>query len=511
MNTPPRVPAETGELSRACRFCLAALNFAKGPLLKLVFAYLLLLGVSAFLGQWTPEFLQGRTMWHFYLARMVIPMIMLGVFAAFIRLFPASLLLAASLLFIGTISAIKRDSTGEPFQVSDLFLAGQSTHLLGYVSWDRWLMGALIIPAALYAAVSLRFRRWSIPLFAVCVGLLSTYRFESVVQFMHVNDYWLGIQDLPFNQAASERMNGIGTHLYFSSAGLRLHNFTDDEVKTAMNALDGDPPTIVSRSEPPPDVFIILGEAWWRDPSDPHSPIDTLTAAGFAEAKGISPVYGGNTPNSEFEVLTGIPIHSMKSGIIPYQHYVQYFSQASRALPRMMTELGYTSRAYHNFDPRFWLRDKVYPLLGFASFDSQNDMKLTVQPNGWPLDAGLYADVLSKLSDDKPQFDFLVTVQTHGPFVPDAQGDMLNGEENPGMSDYHNRLAGATQALADFDQALKKRGKPYVLIVFGDHLPGIREHQTKIGIKTDDDPRLHQIPVLISSNSEDINAIRDFD
>jgi hypothetical protein len=134
----------------------ASLSFLKGPFWKLVFAYLVLFAITAYLGRWTPDFLVGRSLWHFTISRMVIPFVMLGVFAAFIRVVPAALMLGASLLFIGTISAIKREATGEPFQVSDLFLAGQSTHLLGYVGWDKWLVGATILPASFYAFSALR-------------------------------------------------------------------------------------------------------------------------------------------------------------------------------------------------------------------------------------------------------------------------------------------------------------------------------------------------------------------
>ena len=70
---------------------------------------------------------------------MVVAVVMLGVFASFIRLVPAALLLASMLLTVGTISAIKRTSTGEPFQVSDLFLTGQTPALFGYVQWYHWL------------------------------------------------------------------------------------------------------------------------------------------------------------------------------------------------------------------------------------------------------------------------------------------------------------------------------------------------------------------------------------
>lgn len=484
------------------------MQFVRHDLWKFVFAYVLLLGVMAFLGRWTPEFLQGRDLWHFMFSRMVVAAVMLGVLAAFVRLVPAALLLAATLLVIGTISAIKREATGEPFQVSDLFLTEHTTSLLGYVSWTDWLIAACIVPALALALRNLRFRLWSLPLAALCVGLLSTYRIEAVADWIHDNSYWIGVENLTFSQADSERMNGLATHLYFSTAGLRLKTYTDSEVQAALQALDpADLPTV--RSTTAPDIFIVLGEAWWRDPSDEHSPLDKLVQAGFVEGTAVSPVYGGTTPNAEFEVLTSVPAKSFRSGIIPYQHYLQYFTDEMRSLPRLLGSLGYVSHAYHNFKPRFWLRDQVYPHFGFSTFDSMEDMQIKMQDNGWPEDAALYTKVSERLDAAQPQFHFIVTVQTHGPYRENKEKDVVGADAHPGITDYRTRLGGAVDALTAFDAQLKARGKPYVLFVFGDHLPGTRLHQWKMGWKSPTDPHLHQVPFLVSSNSDNAGALRD--
>lgn len=492
------LPAETTAAAETRHWTRTAARIV----LDLAIAYLLLLAVHAFLGQWTPDYLQGRDLWHFYFSRMVVPMIMLAFFFSFARLVPSALMLVAVLLFVGTISAIKKDSTGEPFQVSDLFLGGQSVHLLHYVTWDRWAMGALIIPASLLYLKSFRFRFWSIPLAVLCVGALSTYRIEAVSKWIHDHAWQIGIENLTFSQAESERMNGLATHLYFSMAGLRLHTYTLLEVKQALDAMGQPQPAPAVAAGPKPDVYVILGEAWWRDPSDQASPLDQLKTAGFAESQAVSPVYGGTTPNSEFEVLTGIPVRNFPDGIIPYQHYVSYVTDHARALPRIMSERGYEATAYHNFTRRFWLRDQMYPKLGFGRFVSMEDMALTIQPNDWPTDEGLYKSVLGNIKDGRPQFHFIVTVQTHGPYDKHD----VDAENHYGVDDYRSRLDGAAKSLASFKQELDKKGRPYVLVLFGDHLPGLRKHQKSIGIVDEGDPRLHQVPVLVASNARDTSA-----
>lgn len=472
------------------------LKAGAGLLLRLLLVYVLLLAVHAWLGNWTPAYLEGRSLWHFWFSRMLVPMAMLGLFAAAARLIPAGAMLGAALLFFGTLSAIKREATGEPFQVSDLFLTGQSMHLLHYVAWHHWLIGAAIIPAGIFYFRNLRLRWWSIPMAALFLILLSSYRSEAVAKWIHDNSWWIGVENLTFSQAESERMNGFGTHLYFSTAGLRLKTYSEAEVRQALDALNAPPPATAAMG-PPPDIYLVLGEAWWRDPADQNSPLNQLAAAGFAETSVVSPVYGGTTPNVEFEALTGIPVRSFRGGIIPYQHYVQYFTDKARSLPRLLTENGYTASAYHNFTRRFWLRDQVYPRLGFGSFASMEEMTLVIQANDWPTDEGLYRFVRDKADDGKPQFHFIVTVETHGPYAKTEN----DAEGHPGVHDYRTRLGNAVESLARFKRALDARGRPYVLVAFGDHLPGLRLHQWKNGMKSEADPRLHQVPLLVAGNT----------
>jgi hypothetical protein len=469
--------------------------------LQLLLVYAILLAVHAWLGRWSPDYLAGRDLWHFWFTRMVVPMVMLGVFASAARLIPAGIMLAAALLFIGTLSAIKRESIGEPFQVSDIFLAGQSVHLLHYVEWHQWLLGAAVIPASAYYAASLRLRWWSLPMALLFIGLLATYRIEWVSKWIHGNSWWIGVENLTFSQAESERMNGLATHLYFSTAGLRLKTYTEAEISRALEQLDAPAPAPAQATAgTAPDLYLVLGEAWWRDPSDPTSPLDQLKAHGFRETTAISPVYGGTTPNAEFEVLTAIPVKSFQAGIIPYQHYVQYITEAARSLPRLLVEKGYAASAYHNFTRRFWLRDQVYPKLGFGRFVSMEKMTLVIQANDWPTDEGLYRSVLDTVGGDKPQFHFIVTVETHGPYVKDA----ADAEGHNGVTDYRRRLGNAILSLAAFKQELDARGRPYMLVVFGDHLPGLRRHQWKNGMTSETDPRLRQVPVLVAGNTGDV-------
>jgi hypothetical protein len=97
-------------------------------------------------------------------------------------------------------------------------------------------------------------------------------------------------------------------------------------------------------------------------------------------------------------------------------------------------------------------------------------------------------------------------VATHGPYRPQRE---LEGDKHPGTLDYHERLSDSVDALLGFERELRRLGRPYVLLAFGDHLPGLRLHQWKIGMTSESDPRLHLAPILVASNVEDAGALRD--
>ncbi len=86
---------------------------------------------------------------------------------------------------------------------------------------------------------------------------------------------------------------------------------------------------------------------------------------GRASGKLNVSVIGGNTCNTEFEILTGIPLGLDSTHTIPYMSCI---SDAVYALPRCLERRGYISIAVHPFHRWFYNRDRVYHKLGFTEF-----------------------------------------------------------------------------------------------------------------------------------------------
>ncbi len=195
------------------------------------------------------------------------------------------------------------------------------------------------------------------------------------------------------------------------------------------------------------------------------------------------PVTGGGTANTEFEVLTGLSIECFGTIEFPYETFLSGTTCESMAYN--YKEMGYKAHAIHNFSAGFYCRDRVYGNLGFdtfTTFESMSDMEYN--PNGWVKDAILEKYILKALnSDDNRDFVFAVSVQGHGSYPNDfeeptegyyAQASSEDMEEVLSAINYYTTqvremdefVGSLTRTLSDYDE-------PVVLVMYGDHLPGI--------------------------------------
>ena len=125
------------------------------------------------------------------------------------------------------------------------------------------------------------------------------------------------------------------------------------------------------------------------------------------------------------------------------------------------------------------------------------EMTLVIQANDWPTDAGLYHSVLKTVGGDKPQFHFIVTVETHGPYVKEA----ADAEGHNGVTDYRTRLGNAVQSARRLQAGARRQGQALHARPVRRSPAGLAPAPVEERHESETDPRLHQVPVLIASNS----------
>lgn len=203
-------------------------------------------------------------------------------------------------------------------------------------------------------------------------------------------------------------------------------------------------------------------------------------------------VYGGNTPNSEFEFLTGITTAYLPMGCIPY---LQYVDKDTYSLPWALKNMGYTTLAMHPYYASGWNRPNVYPRLGFDRYMSMDDFVYTqndMQRDNYMTDSQAYKNLMMQL-DAKPKgqksFTFLVTVQNHGGYTENFTNftpkpyvkNLVTGMDTQ-VNTFLTCLNQSDKALEELIDYLKTKDEKYTLMIFGDHQPNISSFPNNFGI-----------------------------
>jgi phosphoglycerol transferase MdoB-like AlkP superfamily enzyme len=271
-----------------------------------------------------------------------------------------------------------------------------------------------------------------------------------------------------------------------------------------------------------PNIIYFMDEAFW-DPTSLHNtvfsedPIINIRKLMTEHSSGklLSPEFGGNTANVEFEALTGFSMYNVLPGSIPYQ---QSFDN-KKSMPSIVSTLeeqGYKSLALHAFGGMFYKRDRVYSTLGIDNFIDESEMKykesLTPGEGGYINDQSVVNEIIDALKrSESPTFMHVVTMQNHFPYITGKFGKEsidVSGLGQVNVDELEAYTEGAKQsdkAFKSFIDFLETYEKPTLVVFFGDHLPKLSDDifnaaGFKIGGTLEDEKKLSETPLLIYSN-----------
>lgn len=240
-----------------------------------------------------------------------------------------------------------------------------------------------------------------------------------------------------------------------------------------------------------PDVIMIMSEAF----------SDLRTISSFPTTEPVMPFYdslsddpncikktlitsafGGNTANSEFEVLTGMSIRFFSPGTYPYKHYIR---NDVTSIASLLGDNGYQVSAYHPFDLTGWNRNNVMPHLGFSSFVGEDAFNLPIRYRTYISDYSAFSQLISdyetklNANPDQPIFEYLITIQNHGGY---ASNETLPFSIEPTLSKEYSQASQYLSLLRMSDEALsmlisyfKDVTRPTVIILYGDHQPNLAD------------------------------------
>ncbi|WP_374380056.1 LTA synthase family protein [Dongia sp.] len=382
--------------------------------------------------------------------------------------------LLVATLYLG--SAAKNAMTGRPLMPEDIYSLDAFIRLMGPLGWLVAGIPCLLILVLFFGNLKFegRLRR---AVLATATGLFLSAGAGSIGLVDWMDHFW---GDKPWDQRENFVWRGGTIHMLqelVRVVALATPAPKADAVKEAIDrrlaAAD-----VAPRAGHRRNLHVVLEESFW-DPSPltatglTQSPLDPRFVALWGAAgrsTAMSPAFGGQTANAEFEVLCGFPL---AQGAVRFE---QPLNDDLPCLPRVLAESGYRTVASHPNTPGFWNRQASYDRLGFETFWSIGDFVQDDMTSIFLSDASLHRQVAGKLkaSDDpRPVFDYTVTYYGHWMYDVDAKRPLIAGSAShvDEVNRYVSVVHWKSREMMDAIERWRREDPDSVIVVFGDHLP----------------------------------------
>lgn len=189
------------------------------------------------------------------------------------------------------------------------------------------------------------------------------------------------------------------------------------------------------------------------------------------------PVFGAMTSNSEYEMLTANAIAFAPEGSVPYQIYMK---DPTPSLARILKSQGYRAVAMHPNEAWNWNRTEAYTAMGFDKFYDIAFYEDAPLIRNYVSDKGDFEKII-QLTEEKepgePLFIFNVTMQNHGGYEEEFESTVhLTEYENMPMTEqYLSLIRESDEALRELISYYSHVEEPTMIVMFGDHQPGIEQ------------------------------------
>ncbi|KIL40104.1 hypothetical protein SD70_15605 [Gordoniibacillus kamchatkensis] len=420
---------------------------------------------------------------------------------------------------------------GEPIYPWDLNQLKNMKEMLqivrNMVSPGLLIAAALLVVIALAATFRIPRKRLKLPLRAafLTIAVLVVFACTHLQNSAFAKPLEkLGAADYHWNQQQNYLENGFML-AFLDNLGAKMQNQPADYSEAAMAQIvqkygqTTNASATASGTQEQPNIVYVMDESLFdptrltgitfsEDPMANFHEYQNTYATGYS----LSPTFGGGTSNVEFEALTGLNMSFMNEGAVPYQQILAK-KNSFPSLVSMLKSRGYETTAVHPFDKTFYNRNRVYPVLGFDQFISQDDIKYKdkLSPNGYISDMSAVKQVVDVLnSGDQPHFVHLVTMQNHLPIAEGMNGPNtiqvsgLSGSGQTEMESYAQSVKETDKAVQYLVDSIQQLKRPTIVVVFGDHLPALQDqtYADHLSAATPEQKQqfLHETPLLIAAN-----------
>ncbi|AGE80666.1 Cyclic beta-1,2-glucan modification transmembrane protein [Bacillus thuringiensis serovar kurstaki str. HD-1] len=440
---------------------------------------------------------------QFILSFVVIYAIYILVYNLIGKVFLSMVLTSCTLVILCIVNYLKLIFRGDPLYPSDFT---QITHMqsvipmvMDYFSWSYIFVIILSIVACIVAGIYMRRYIQNVKIhlgiraLLVVGSIFVLYAYGNFANtFMNKVFQKSGVDFVLWNQNENYASNGfiLGFISNLDTTVMeKPKNYSKENMLQIANDIKKQYSGNIGsqKKKEKPNIIFVMSESFW-DPtkvtnlSFSEDPVPNLHhyIENFPGGQTISPTFGGNTANVEFEALTSYSMSLLKPGSIPYQQVITNKKEIP-SIPTALKKEGYYTSAIHSFGRTFFKRDDVYKVLGFDKFNAEDTMKNVDIDGDYISDLAMSKEIIAELEEQKqPTFIHAVTMQNHFPFTEGRFGENLieisglENEESKGeLETYTEGLRRSDEALQYLIEQLDNLDRPTLLVFFGDHLPSL--------------------------------------
>ncbi|HDR4702554.1 MULTISPECIES: LTA synthase family protein [Bacillus cereus group] len=440
---------------------------------------------------------------QFILSFVVIYAIYILVYNLIGKVFLSMILTSCTLVILGIVNYLKLIFRGDPLYPSDftqiMHMQSVIPMVMDYFSWSYIFVIILSIVACIVAGIYMRRyiqnvkTHLGIRALLVVGSIFVLYAYGNFANtFMNKVFQKSGVDFVLWDQNENYASNGFVLG-FISNLDTTVMEKPKNYSKENMLQIANDIKKQYSgnigsqKKKEKPNIIFVMSESFW-DPtkatnlSFSEDPVPNLHhyIENFPGGQTISPTFGGNTANVEFEALTSYSMSLLKPGSIPYQQVITNKKEIP-SIPTALKKEGYYTSAIHSFGRTFFKRDDVYKVLGFDKFNAADTMENVDVDGDYISDLAMSKEIIAELEKQKqPTFIHAVTMQNHFPFTEGRFGESLieisglENEESKGeLETYTEGLRRSDEALQYLIEQLDNLDRPTLLVFFGDHLPSL--------------------------------------
>lgn len=204
-------------------------------------------------------------------------------------------------------------------------------------------------------------------------------------------------------------------------------------------------------------------------------------------------IFGGNTPNSEYEFLTGNTMAFLPASSVGFHLFVR---GQMPSLASQLKTLGYSTMAIHPYRGNNYRRSIVYPQIGFDTYYTRDDFENPEYIRKYISDNCLADRIIEEYEkntqDGTPFFCYNVTMQNHGGYMMsnaaniDFQISVLDEAVDRTKTEiYINLIRESDAAFQKLVEYFSDQTEPTAILMFGDHQANLGDNTYEYLLGTD--------------------------